>query len=334
MAALLYLDSFAHYNNSTEMASKWNSIGVGGTLTTSARSGHGYNFGATGDISKTLETSSGLPILCAGVAYSCSSLGNAIISFFNDLGSSSPTLAVSHVGDGRLIVSFNGVNSSATTFTLKTNQFYYIELYGSVSGTSATYALWINESEVLSGTLSYSGSSPAITGWASVLFSAPGGGANATICDVYVTDGENLGDVTVDCLFGRLDGNYTDWTPLSAGAHYLMIKEHAPDEDSTYNHADTTGIKDSYLVDQMLGFSGTIKGVQGVWRLKKSDTGIGVVQPFYRSSGSDINGADLFYASAGSYIYFLDPQRKSLFTSSDWTATEINSLELGLERTL
>jgi hypothetical protein len=129
-----------------------------------------------------------------------------------------------------------------------------------------------------------------------------------------------------------------------AGDNWEQVDEHPTvDDDTTYVSAASTGLKDLYNLDDIdPAFVGTIKGVQALWAVKKSDEGEAAVKGNWKSSGTEIVQAaghnflppNGFYPSATSYLYNIQTERKSLFTAADWTKTEINALQLGITRTV
>jgi hypothetical protein len=101
----------------------------------------------------------------------------------------------------------------------------------------------------------------------------------------------------------------------------------------------TAGLIDTYLFDPVVPFtppvSGTgIKGVQLMVASKKDDTGAATVTGCWQAGGggSPIIATPNFPPSEDSYICQWTPARLSVFTSSDWTQTEVNSLEAGMKR--
>jgi hypothetical protein len=281
------------------------------------------------------------PTITAGCAYQTQSFANEIIAFNLNIPGYSHTTQVGlqHNGDGRLYTSPNGNTTPGSgplsSFVMLTNTWYYVEFKCSISGATMLLEARINEGVILSDTYTLTGS-PTAPGMTSFTFTGPGGGNHALFDDVYCTDGEYLGDVHVYALFPRADGDLTQWVPSSAGAHYLMVKEHpAADDSTTIVSADSSSIGniDRYYLDLITGFTGTIKGTQACWLIEKSDAGDATVEGEYKSGGGTVIDTAAYHPSYTAWFYLLDPQRESIFTSADWTPTEINAMQLGIKRT-
>ena len=202
----------------------------------------------------------------------------------------------------------SGASSPISTFVLSLNNWFYIEFQASLDG---------------GGT------------WASLLTTGPGGSSSARFDDLYVTDDEFLGDVEIRALFPNADGAASDWTPLSGGTMWQMIDEHVPDGDTSYIYSPTATELVLVNMDDILSFSGTIKGAQALNLFKKSDVGESAALSKIRNSGATIEDfpAD-YYMSYLSYLYDIRAWRKSPFTTLDFTVPEIDALQQGKERTV
>jgi len=338
---LLFLDSFDHYSTA-QFLRKW-TVGVGSIVP--GRTGNGLQiFG--GGPEKTLGIISGATTerdtLYAGMAYNTQAFANWIWQFSNQV--NGITTQVNHIGDGRVRFHYAYTGGAADGDTISpplfnTNEWYYVEMKSQVSFSAPNLTFnnefRVNENPVLSETFSLNCGSTTFGShakFAQISPGGPGGGFHAIIDDLYVTDSEYLGDIKIAVLYPNAAGASTTWTPnVSMAANYNMVKEHPPDDDTTVNTASTTGLIDYYNLDDIVGFTGTIKGAQALWLTKKSDTGTGAIKGLW-SAGSGHQTPE-FFPSNLSYLYLIDPQRSSLDTGIDWTVGEINSLQLGIQRT-
>ncbi len=344
MPTLIFLDSFDHYSNA-QASRKWTSWGSAG-ITTGRTGQGGLTKGGIGEPGKTFGAE--YAQLTAGIAYKTPRFTNEIL-FFKNVRGPGPFALLQHVGDGRLSIKFmvkgSPDTSSPSTFVMNNNQFYYFELQASVSsvdngdGTSTvsfSATARVNENQILSHSANIT-----ITGayddvkFAEIRLGGPGGGDQATVDDLYVTDTEFLGDVQIAVLYPDGAGDLTQWTPL-AGNNWENTKEHpAADDDTTYNSSDTVAQVDLYHLDDIGGsFSGTIKGVQSLHLVKKDDEGSGAVKGKWKHGVTTIDQGTNFFPSALGYLYNRQAERVSLFTAANWTQAEIDAMQLGIERTI
>ena len=349
MSALLFLDSFDHYSTS-QAHRKWTTGTPNAINSANGRTGNGANIGTFGNISKTLGQEY-LTMAC-GMAYKTQGYGQDPIAFASDIGLSA---SFGTNGDGRYFFECAAGSTAPSTFVLNIGEWYYIELYVTVTITTidanhftAAYdgLIRVNENTIASGsfshTVTYSGSTTG-RGFSQLHLTGSGGSSNSSVDDLYLTDGELLGDVKIGVLYPNAAGDSAGWTPNAAGANYTKVMEHSADDDTTYNSAGTTGLKDLYNLDNIdPAFTGTIKGVQALWCVKKSDEGSASVKGVWKSGSTEITqSSGLNYVapngyppSATDYLYSIEPERKSLFTMADWTMAEIDALQLGITRTV
>lgn len=334
--ALLFLDSFDHYDTPgsslQQFLGKW-TAGGGGIV--AGRTGQGLQITGGNVPFKTLV---GAPfsVACAGEAYQTQAFSNPIFQFSDANNGVVPAFGVQHVGDGRLQAFFGAQLGTPSTFVMALNQFYFVECKvtcNAGSPSSISFIIRVNGLTIITQTVNGVNSfTPTI---ADFVAGAPGGGNSAIIDDLYVTDGEFLGDIRVICLYRRLDGDRLQWEPISGTDHTAMVKEHPPDDDTTYLYdlgSPSMGDIDEGYLDNLPG-SPTIKGVQGVWRLKNAGPGSSIVKGTYKDAGGTTFAGPEYPPSQENYLYLLDPRRKSVFTGNDWTASEINSLQEGIYRT-
>lgn len=237
----------------------------------------------------------------------------------------------------------NSIYGPPSTLALHEERWHYIEIHSTITlaGTTLTFAAeaYLNEMPLCSITqggtvdpVEYGSGTYAKYTNLAMHGAAFGSGQGIIYDDVYITDGELLGDVKVGVLYPNAAGSSSAMTPNGAGANYTMVNEHTPDGDTTYVAAATTGLTDLYNLDDIGAFAGTIKGAQACILSRKSDTGAATLQAEWRSAGSTIDGKNT-NPNAVSYQYLLDPRRKSLFSAADWTASEIDALQIGQKRT-
>jgi hypothetical protein len=337
---LLYCDSFDHYSHA-QMARKWTTVNGGEFV--AARTGYGFKFGEASAF-KTLNAE--YSTLVMGFAFKPDSFGNWPIRFTNAI--NGVMFNVEHVGDGRLRFTFAASGGNGTsppsTYVLNAGRWYYLEAKAEITAVSPPHvlaSLRINGAEILAWDYTH-GASVALK-FATFMSTGPPGLPALTIDDLYVTDGEFLGDIKIGVLYPNAAGDSAAWTSTPAGANWQQVEEHPADDDTSYVSAGSVGLKDLYNLDDIdPAFTGSIKGVQALWLVKKSDEGEGAVKGVWKSGVTEIVQAaghnylapNGFYPSATSYLYDIQTERNSLFTATAWTKAELNALQLGITRTL
>jgi hypothetical protein len=222
-------------------------------------------------------------------------------------------------------------------------EWYYIEVGATVgvSGTNATtiYELRVNNQVLNQGTHT---STDGFTGTATrnycdVRLFGPGGGEAALHDDVYITDGEFLGDTRVYVM--RPDGDHatTDWTQggTSTGTNdYNFINDQTPNDGTGYLLATASGNTEFTEMQDISGFTGSIKGAQPLWCMSKSDGGPGVFDGLLLD-GTGTGGthtSSTWYPSYASFLYFHKAYSTSPFTGSAWTEAELDAIKQGERR--
>lgn len=341
--ALLMVDSFAHYSV-PQATSKWTSYG--GTLISVPETGSGKAL-QNGNAAKTLPAN--YTTLANSIRTLVASGPRELLSFSLSVGDG--TNAHLHViGDGRLQLILecgaapfgSGAPVVTSTYALSFGSIYHVQLYvqciPAVTGpgfysVAWTYNVLINGVSRLSG-----------------IANSPSGGGNIAHCifgetsvfgndglgswlgDFWCTDGELLGDCKIVALWPRANGSTIQWTPLS-GSNYANVNTHVT-ADATYNSDSTPGDIDEYSMDLIGAFTGSIKGAQGVWRVENDSAFSSLCRGIYRNgAGTEVLAPSGDFApSLNNYQFFLDPNRKSVFTGIDWTQAEIDGGQVGIKR--
>ena len=138
-----------------------------------------------------------------------------------------------------------------------------------------------------------------------------------------------LGDVKVEGFAPTADGYYTDFTPLSAGSHYVEIYDQRGPlgVTTTYNTASVVEDKDSFTFT-ISGDLPTILAVAVRGAINNPDTGIASVRPFFRIDGVDYDADDLW--DLGNSVLEQNAWfEENPATSSAWTKTVLESAEFG-----
>lgn len=158
--------------------------------------------------------------------------------------------------------------------------------------------------------------------------------------DLYVTDGEILGDQRVDTLLPTASGTYyNQWTGVSSVNHHLNvddpISDTGHDSDSTYNYSNVSNYRDSYRYQlTTLPEPSTIHAVQAPFIVRRDQPGDTWGLVFYRERTSETN----YDAVSGQIFDDYKPSVLTLWnnppfdTGTTWTNDSINiSGEFGIK---
>lgn len=359
--ALLFMDSFDAYATA-DLLEKWTASAAGGTgsaVSIGASSGRRGSQGlrwvtGTGTSSATLGY-----VTRGAAATGATAIMGFAVSMSGPTGAQGITLCevrdsvtaqvCLRLNPGGTLSVLRGTQVTGTVLgtsgvALATGTFAYVEWKVLIANAGGTVDVWINGASVLSLT----GLDTQNTGaaqWNGVVLGHPGGVSSATTStsqnvdfdDVYVSDGSGsapwntvLGDCRVDVRMPTGAGATTQWTP-SAGANWQCVDEIPPNDDTDYVAAATTGLTDTYVVQDAPVAGATIYGVQFNLNMKKTDAGVCTVAPVTRHAGVNYSGAALSPGTA--YAYGLQVAATNPGTGVAWVEADFNAAEFGCTRT-
>jgi hypothetical protein len=316
---IYFADSFDHYGVTANIAKKWNGD-AGATLQVAGRHGSGASISTISYI-----VSPGGTIAAAGRAMKLNVLTptGQKISFQNAAGET--LVMLQEYGDGRLVVHAGGLLSSPSSAVLNTKSWYFVELYASITLFDpgppikylVTYTAKLNgDLTILFGSLGPIVYSNPVIARLNLL--------GGTVDDVWWTDGELLGDTHVRSYFANADGFYSDFTPSTPGAHYVLVNEANP-STATYLEATVIGQNESH--DYPASDDDEIRGIQVC--LYSNASVLSKLKPLLRSAGVDSLGGE--QTAGGTYL--LKTWRTSPFTAVDFTKAEVSAMEMGAQAT-
>jgi len=344
--ALIFCDSFDHYNNSF-VQSKWTSIFNFGTTNqglqidnTHARTGIQCGSFTGNGAFKTIKNSS---FWTVGAAFNWQQYGGGV--------------AINHVataqvlwqlqGDGTIAViggpaGFNpgsvlGRTDPGVAITL--GRYYYVEMQASINQSSGSVVMRINGQVVLS--LSGVNTSPSGDNVADVMqVIGPGGSAFVFVDDLYVTDNSGsanqsfLGDVQIGVIMPAAVGDFSQWTPVGGSTNYLMVNEIPPDGDATYVEAvmPSSGPApiDTYFF-QTVNPNLVILAIQTNIMARKDDVGNRALSLVTRFGGANnvANASGKFVNET--YLDYLNQQDVNPLTTLQWTPATLNLAQFGYQ---
>ena len=181
---------------------------------------------------------------------------------------------------------------------------------------------------------------PGENGWAQIM--TPGG---AYIDDLYVTDGEFLGDVRIYRIRPSGPGDEMQWGVVGASSGWEAVRNEdfewagmgnkGNTLDDSYVRAYSTDIGKSFLVNmEDINPLGPIRGVQANFVNCKTEAGTAAFSPRYKISGQYYDSPITIYPSWGSWYDRVEPFRKNPVTGQDWTIEDVNTMQVGAKRVL
>lgn len=322
--ALVFVDSFDHY---TTLAQKWDASS--GTIDAAyGRFGKGLCVTQNAVVHKATAN---MQTWFVGLAFKTGTQWpNDYFLALRDSGALQVEVRINTAG--QLVAARNGTALATVEAPLAFSTWYYIELAAYIHDTAGTLTVRVNGASVI--TLSGVDTKNTANAYANqlALRSPNNGNALTMIDDLYICDGAGstnnslLGDCKVVALLPSGAGASTDWTP-SAGANYECVDEATPDDDTTYVSSATAGHKDTYALGDLSG-SGTVYGVQALYRVRKDDAGTRTVKSVLRSgAGTEANGTSNNVGDT--YGYYAD-----VFDAEPggaaWTVAKVNDAQAGV----
>lgn len=329
---MLFLDGFDHYDDA-QILSKWTGGGGSGfayrEILSPGRYGGNYLRLRTTSSVWLYKTVGSSTVLTIGFAWRCSALSQPANFIYTYSNTTEAGLRMDATG---AIKAYVGGGLVATgTKLLNTGDWNHVEFQHYSHGASGTIKVKINGAL----DIDYTGDTLVNANPSTVYLYAPNNSQN-DYDDFFILDDNGavnndfIGDHKIEAVLPGGAGNYSQWTP-SAGSNYQNVDDNPPDEDSTYNSAPSSGLKDSYAMGDLTTLTGSISAVQVISRTRKDDAGPVELRNFVRQGGSDY--AQTNVAQGDSYSVLSDILETDPDTGIAWTIAGVNSAEAGIERT-
>ena len=171
---------------------------------------------------------------------------------------------------------------------------------------------------------------------ANTIFLRPVVAGSITDClydDYYIANGSTpgiiamLGDMKVDALFPKADGNYEEFTNSSGTNAFALVNINPPDNDTSHVESNVANEKNSFDMDDAGNF--VIHGVQHVLDVRKTASNVRKIKHLTRIAGTDHKG-DLIRMGESfnmkTKVWETNPQ-----TGSQWIHSGLNGAEFGME---
>jgi len=309
------------------------------------RNGNGIRVGDYPNTSLQIVHGSTNTTLIAGMSFKLVTVGSkkTLFGFVDDATSSGTSFGIhvrfDPVNNRLLVEDLTGEVNTAATGSVVKNAWYYVELKVVFSDTTGSWELRVDGDSYLSAT----SRDTVRTNTPPTYFVTAGNSSydveDAYLDDLYLFDGSGsfnntfAGIVKVETLLPNGNGTYSNMTGSDGNStdNYLLVDNNAsiPPSTTEYVGSATEGDKDTYAMSDLSG-TPTVIGVQTSVYAAKSDTGAKYMRTVIRSGSTDYTGtskalADSVYVSIDEH-YDSDPN-----TSSAWTYSGVNSLEVGQE---
>lgn len=242
--------------------------------------------------------------------------------------------------DGTLKVTRAGtLLGSGVGFVASINVFYHVQIKAVIHNSTGTIDLVVNGASVLSLTgqdtqNTATANVSEITLGATMITNAVNQTPATTVIfdDLVIDDTDFQGDCRVREDLPTGTGTTDDGVATGAADSRQATDEAPPDDDTSYSEISNIG-------DKILLTYATIPTTENVVAcglmpyIKKNAPGTATYKTNFRIGGVEyLPGSDKA-PSAASYAYFQDLQMVSPATSSPFTSTEVNAMEIGIERT-
>lgn len=326
--SLLFIDSFDHYDDNTEMGRKWDTI-AGSLAWQSGRTGNCVRLFHQAYAIKQLDDYYSTIVVGFGFL---ASTNNQDTYFFTLNRDGTEQIQLKLVSSAINLYRGGSLLGSSSTF-FSTSTWYFLELKVYSHDSSGIAQLKVNGDLEID----YSGDT-LHTGYPNQFKIYVPYSTYNYFDDLYVLDdtgGTNddfLGDIKVECLRPTGAGNSTDFTP-STGSNWQNVDDSTPDDDSTYNYHAPQGLPgtDLFTMGDLTTISGGIFGIQPVIYARKDDAGSATLAPVLRTNSTDYvySGESL----ADSYEFHTSIMEENPNTATAWTVTDINNIEGGYRRT-
>lgn len=341
--AILWVDGFDHYGGSTTNLYKNRYVKDAGQsiygFTSSSRTGsHALRLGSYSFLLPLISYETEIGVGYA--AYASEFPFGAYYYRFLELYSSTGVVIFQVRGESTGRISINTSTNGATfTQAAITSQSYirqgfwqHLEIYCKSDGGSSLAEIRFNGSTVLSSTITL----PSTAGFSQIGIRGTSVNDTMFVDDLYVWNAQGtknntfIGDKRVETLYPNADTAQADWTITGTVSGWDAINDATPDSDTSYIQAATASSTSTFDVTNLSISSGNIIAVQNSYLAKKTEAGTCDVRVDAVSNSVASVGTQTSLTTE--YSYFSDVHETDPNTSSDWTVTSVNSMNVKINR--
>lgn len=240
-------------------------------------------------------------------------------------------------GGGGLVAVRGSTNiGSTTSVSFTANTWYYVEVKMVLDDSTGSVEVKVNGTTHLN--LTGVDTNPAAgTVYDQVRWqSGTTSNQSIDIDDMYLLNGAGgqyddfLGDVTVETIRPDGNGNSSQWVGSDADStdNYLLVDE-ATYDSADYVQSATTNNKDLYTYGALAAGTGSVKGVVAHGVMQKTASGTQNARQITRIGGTNYNGSSVGLTTTDDL--HVQVWEESPATTSDWTISEVNGAEFGVE---
>ncbi len=330
--AITNIEGFELYSATVPVSAKYAISANTTTLTTGRFTGQAFRVGGTNGGSFNIPLPATISGLAIGLAFRLSSLGDPrrLIEFRD---SSLTTIAAIHIrSDGTVELARSTVSTINTLITsssglVSTNTWYYIEVEFTRNASTGAATVYLNGSQVATGTGLNTGSTDISN--IGVGASVSGSAVNADFDDIYITNSATrVGECRIDLLKPDADDSVA-WSRSTGSTNYTLVNEGPSDGDTSYIYSSTVSQVDQYSLGNLGVTPTSIYAVRAVSVARKDDAATKQIRAGLSSGGTTSNGATKSLSS--SYAVYDDFWATDPNTSAAWTISALDALKLRME---
>ena len=342
--ALKVFDGFDHYKANTDMSSRsgflqWNNT-LAVTSFVTGRNGFGLAL-SLGNANNGFSATFGQRVASAFVGFA-SNLASGVGAVFTFTDSLSSTAQVTVIfNNSNFSVQIRRGTSTGTVLLTSANNVWaagvynYIEIWPVIDSSAGSVTVNVNGATVATVT-GVNTKNSANASWDILTFASQNTGT-FLLDDLYYADTTTgpgsfpcssfLGDSRVDTVFATGNDSVT-WTPL-ASTNWVEVSEVAMDSDTSYNSTATPTNQDTYTFGALSGTINVIFGLQITTAQRKDDASARSTKSVLKISSTDYFGATNSLPNT-TYTYFTDLWILNPNTTANWTASDVNSADYGI----
>jgi hypothetical protein len=240
-------------------------------------------------------------------------------------------------GGGALSTGFGATLGTSAVNKATVRSWMTVEWKAVIHDTTGSVTLKVNGETLFSVSgVDTSNSSTAITKY----YIGSGAGHTVQIDDWWICDqsgtrlNDFLGDRVVESQAAEAgNGAHAEWTPSSGSDHGAMVDDATSDGDTTYNAANTVGLRDTYTFPALARVA-SVDAVQVRAVLRKDASGTRAVTGLTRVGTTDVSDATEHFLSEGYAGYLIADLPENPDTTAPWVIADVDTTEVGVEVTV